>query len=193
MREAASDIDTQVARLDRVVGDVLDFARPLRIEAAPVDLPALVREATQAGLEGASVAHEPRFGSTPRPRAVVTDGERLRAALVNLVANARDSLGARPDGEREPAADVEIGTERLESGRIRLWVEDRGEGIAEADLPHVFEPYFTTKRTGSGLGLAIARKTVEALGGTIRLSSRPGAGARVEIELPAATPLTEER
>jgi signal transduction histidine kinase len=189
--EAASDIDTQVARLDRVVGDVLDFARPLRIEAAPVDLPALVREATQAGLEGASSLTS-RLRLDPEAASLVTDGERLRAALVNLVANARDSLGARPDGERD-GADVEIGTERLESGRIRLWVEDRGEGIAEADLPHVFEPYFTTKRTGSGLGLAIARKTVEALGGTIRLSSRPGAGARVEIELPASTPLTEER
>jgi len=194
VREAASDIDTQVARLDRVVGDVLDFARPLRIEAAPVDLPALVREATQAGLEGASSLTS-RLRLDPEAASLVTDGERLRAALVNLVANARDSLGARPAGERDAAsdADVEIGTERLESGRIRLWVEDRGEGIAEADLPHVFEPYFTTKRTGSGLGLAIARKTVEALGGTIRLSSRPGAGARVEIELPATTPLTEER
>ena len=76
---------------------------------------------------------------------------------------------------------------------MRLWVEDRGEGVAEADLPHVFEPYFTTKRTGTGLGLAIARKTVEALGGTIRLSSRAGSGARVEIELPAAPPGPEER
>jgi signal transduction histidine kinase len=193
VREAAADIDTQVARLDRVVGDVLDFARPLRIEAGPVDLPALVREATQAGLEGASSLTS-RLRLDPEAASLVTDGERLRAALVNLVENARDSLGARPSGERDGAsgADVEIGTERLDSGRVRLWVEDRGEGIAEADLPHVFEPYFTTKRTGSGLGLAIARKTVEALGGTIRLSSRPGAGARVEIELPAAAP-TEER
>ena len=57
----------------------------------------------------------------------------------------------------------------------------------------MFEPYFTTKRTGTGLGLAIARKTVEALGGTIRFSSRPGKGARVEIELPAAVPGAEER
>jgi signal transduction histidine kinase len=188
-REAASDIDTQVARLDRVVGDVLDFARPLRIERAPVDLPALVRDATQAGLEGAASVST-RLSLDPRAASVVTDGERLRAALVNLVANARDSLGARPAQERAGAngADVEVGTERLASGAIRLWVEDRGEGVAEADLPHVFEPYFTTKRTGTGLGLAIARKTVEALGGTIRLSSQPGSGARVEIELPAAAP-----
>jgi signal transduction histidine kinase len=195
VREAAADIDTQVARLDRVVGDVLDFARPLRIEAAPVDLAALVREAAQAGLEGAASVST-RMALDPAAASLVTDGERLRAALVNLVANARDSVAARPagpnGGERD-GADVLIGSERLESGRVRLWIEDRGEGVAEADLPHVFEPYFTTKRTGTGLGLAIARKTVEALGGTIRLSSRPGAGARVEIELPAAPPGPEER
>jgi two-component system sensor histidine kinase HydH len=75
---------------------------------------------------------------------------------------------------------------------VRLWVEDRGAGVAAADLPHVFEPYFTTKRTGTGLGLAIARKVVEALGGTIRMESREGKGTRVEIELPATAPATQE-
>ena len=65
-------------------------------------------------------------------------------------------------------------------------------GVAAADLPHVFEPYFTTKRTGTGLGLAIARKVVEALGGTIRMESREGEGTRVEIELPATTPAPQE-
>jgi signal transduction histidine kinase len=191
VREAAADIDTQVARLDRVVGDVLDFARPLRVESSSVDLAALVRDAAQAALEG-SPSVRPRLRLDPQASSVVTDGERLRAALVNLVENARDSLGTPPP-EPGDGADIEIGSERLASGRVRLWVEDRGEGVAEADLPHVFEPYFTTKRTGTGLGLAIARKTVEALGGTIQLTSRPGAGARVEIELPAAAPAAEER
>jgi signal transduction histidine kinase len=118
----------------------------------------------------------------------VTDAERLRAAVLNLVENARDSVTARvASGAASPGL-VAIGSRRLDAGRILLWVEDNGSGIAEADLPHVFEPYFTTRRTGTGLGLAIARKTVEALGGVIRLESRPGAGARVEIELPAAAP-----
>jgi two-component system sensor histidine kinase HydH len=64
--------------------------------------------------------------------------------------------------------------------------------VAAADLPHVFEPYFTTKRTGTGLGLAIARNVVEALGGTIRMESREGEGTRVEIVLPASSPATKE-
>ena len=69
---------------------------------------------------------------------------------------------------------------------------DRGPGIPAADLAHVFEPYFTTKRTGTGLGLAIARTVVEALGGAIRIESREGKGTRVEIELPAEAPAPTE-
>ena len=73
-----------------------------------------------------------------------------------------------------------------------LWVADRGPGIPPTDLPHVFEPYFTTKRTGTGLGLAISRKVVEALGGALRIESREGEGTRVELELPAEAPAPTE-
>jgi signal transduction histidine kinase len=193
LREAAADIDSQVARLDRVVGDVLDFARPLRIEAASVDPGAVARDAAQAGLEGTSQVAA-RFSLDPAATSLVTDGERLRAALVNLVQNARDGLEARAGaGAAAGTASVEIGSRRLDGGGVLLWVEDAGDGVAPADLPHVFEPYFTTRRTGTGLGLAITRKTVEALGGTIRFESRPGVGTRVEIELPPAPPATEGR
>jgi signal transduction histidine kinase len=183
VREAAVDIDRQVARLDRIVGDVLDFARPLRVEPAPVDVAALVRDAAGDGEEPAvRLALEPGVGT------IVTDGERLRGVLANLVENARD--GVRAAGRTGDG--IEIGGRRIDPGRVRLWVEDRGAGVAAADLPHVFEPYFTTKRTGTGLGLAIARKVVEALGGTIRMESLEGKGTRVEIELPATAPATQE-
>ena len=188
VREAAADIDTQVVRLDRVVGDVLDFARPLRIEPSSVDLSAVARDAAHAALEGAAEVGA-RFAFDPAATRLVTDGERLRAALVNLVANARESLeAARGPAAAAGHATVEIGSRSLEAGRVLVWVEDRGKGIAVADQAHLFEPYFTTKRTGTGLGLAITRKNIEALGGVVRLDSRPGAGTRVEIELPAAPP-----
>jgi signal transduction histidine kinase len=188
VREAAADIDQQVARLDRIVGDVLDFARPLRLEPAPVDVGALVREAARAAFDG-SAGPGPRLSLDPSPGTLVTDGERLRGVLVNLLQNARD--GVVGVGRTGPDA-VEIGARRLAAGRVLLWVEDRGPGVAAGDLPHVFEPYFTTKRTGSGLGLAIARKVVEALGGSIRMESREGEGTRVEVELPAAHPVPQE-
>jgi len=62
---------------------------------------------------------------------------------------------------------------------------DRGIGIGPADLPHVFDPYFTTKRGGTGLGLPIAKNIVEGLGGTIGVTSSPGRGTEIRIELSA--------
>ena len=185
VRESAVDIDRQVARLDRIVGDVLDFARPLRVEPGPVDVAALVGDAAGAVPEGEDppvrLALEAGVGT------IVTDGERLRGVLANVVENARD--GVRAAG-RTGGDGIEIGGRRVEPGHLLLWVEDRGTGVAAADLPHVFEPYFTTRRTGTGLGLAIARKVVEALGGTIRMESREGEGTRVEIDLPVNAALT---
>ena len=70
------------------------------------------------------------------------------------------------------------------TGRVRIVVEDLGNGIAVTDLAQVFDPYFTTKRGGTGLGLPIAKNIVEGLGGTITISSAPGAGTEIAIDLP---------
>ena len=188
VREAAADIDHEVARLDRIVGDVLDFARPLRLERTPVDVQSIARDAAQAALEGAD-GPVVRFALEPSAGTILTDGERLRGVLVNLIANARESLAA---AGRSSGEEIEIGARGLDLGGVVLWVADRGPGIPPADLPHVYEPYFTTKRTGTGLGLAISRKVVEALGGAIRIESREGEGTRVEIELPAEAPAPTE-
>jgi len=186
VRDLAFDIDRQVARLHRVVSDVLDFARPLRGEPAPVDVAALVWDAAGAVLGGGEKPHV-RLALEPGVGTIVTDAARLRGVLANLVLNARD--GVRAAG-RTGGEDVEIGGRRLDGGRLLLWVEDRGAGVAAEDLPHVFEPFFTLKGKGTGLGLAIARKVVEALGGSIRMESWEGEGTRVEIELPADAAMT---
>jgi two-component system, NtrC family, sensor histidine kinase HydH len=88
---------------------------------------------------------------------------------------------------------VELRTERLGDGRAVIEVQDRGVGIDPADLPHVFEPYFTTKRTGTGLGLAIAKNIVDALGGTLTAVPAEPVGARLRIELPPLPPAAEPR
>jgi signal transduction histidine kinase len=188
VREAAADIDHEVARLDRIVGDVLDFARPLRLERAPVEVALLARDAARAALEGADGVGA-RFALEPSAGTILTDGERLRGVLVNLIANARESLAA---AGRSSGESIEVGARGLDREGVLLWVADRGPGIPAADLPHVFEPYFTTKRTGTGLGLAISRKVVDALGGVLRIVSREGEGTRVELELPAEAPAPTE-
>lgn len=194
IREAAADIDQEVARLDRIVGDVLDFARPVTVDSAPTDLNALCREAAAAAMAGED-APTCQLDLDPGVGTVVTDGERLRAALVNILSNAREAV-AGAEGTCPPARDaaaearppdVELSTRRRD-GAVAIVVEDRGPGFDSADLGHLFEPYFTTKRTGTGLGLAIAKNIVDSLGGTLTAQPRLPSGARLQIELPAAPP-----
>jgi signal transduction histidine kinase len=180
--EVATDIDNEVARLNRIVDDVLDFARPIRLEYAAVDLGALCRDAAAATLSG-DRAPAARIETGPDLGAVVTDGERLRAALVNVLGNAREAVsGAAREEDGLPA--IELSAARVDRSLAVITVRDRGTGIAPADLAHVFEPYFTTKRTGTGLGLAIAKNIVEALGGSLEISSVPGTLTEVRIAIP---------
>jgi signal transduction histidine kinase len=183
LRAAVADIDEEVARLNRIVSEVLDFARPIRFDRAPVDLNALCADAVQAtATEGSRV--NVRVDAAAAPTTIVTDGERLRLALVNILINARHAVAARGEDAPLPADAIRLTTAR-EGNRVHIDVSDRGIGIAAEDLSRVFDPYFTTRRTGTGLGLAISRNIIEGLGGTITVASRAGYGTDVRIVLPA--------
>jgi two-component system, NtrC family, sensor histidine kinase HydH len=162
---------------------VLDFARPIKFELGPIDLNALCEDAVRASATEPKVVPVTRHFDASLHR-VVTDGERLRLTLVNILTNARLAVTAR--GDEPPVPDpITIATSRRGDSRVLIEVSDRGAGIAPEDLPRVFDPFFTTRRTGTGLGLAISRNIIEGLGGTIAVSSRPGEGTSVRIELPA--------
>ena len=179
--EAIADIDEEVARLNRIVNEVLDFSRPIRFELAPTDLNALCREsatASQASGTGAPV----HLDLDPAMPTVTTDAERLRIALVNMLVNARHAVNGRESGDTLVTLKTEV-----RDGRVAITVADRGAGIAPADLAHVFDPYFTTKRGGTGLGLPIAKNIVEGLGGTLAVSSATGRGTEIRIDLPVAS------
>ena len=177
LREAVADIDEEIARLNRIVNEVLDFARPISFDLSTVDLNALCREsatAAQASGSGPAIG----LDLDPALPPLVTDPERLRSALVNMLLNARHA--ANGSGGDPP---VMLRT-ACAGDRARIVVADRGVGIAPADLGHVFDPYFTTKRGGTGLGLPIAKNVVEGLGGTIQVASVLGRGTEIAIELP---------
>ncbi len=148
VREAAADIDHEVARLDRIVGDVLDFARPLRLERAPVDVHALARDAARAALEGADGVGA-RFALEPSAGTIVTDGERLRSVLVNLIANARESLLA---AGRSSGEEIEVGARGLGRGGVVLWVADRGPGIPAGGPPARLRAVLHDEAHGDGPG-----------------------------------------
>jgi signal transduction histidine kinase len=175
MHEAVIDIDEEVARLNRLVNEVLDFARPIRFELSRVDLNALCRASADAA-HASGLGAEIALDLDPALGPVTTDAERLRIALVNLLVNARHAV----NGNR---GSVTLRS-RAEAQRARITVADRGAGIPAGDLAHVFDPYFTTKRGGTGLGMPIAKNIVEGLGGTISVSSEPGRGTDILIDLP---------
>jgi len=180
VREAADDIDHEVDRLNRIVGDVLDFARPIEPELRPTDVNAVCQSAVEAVLVGeGSPLLELRLD--PALPDALTDGERLRTALVNILANAKEAVGAKANGEDEGSW-ITLETRRIEEGKIAIVVRDRGVGIPPEDLSKIFEPYFTGKRTGTGLGLAITKNIVESLGGTVIAESRPSEGTEIRIE-----------
>ncbi len=205
VREAAADIDGEVARLNRLVNEVLDFARPIRFELSTVSVNTLCRESASAAIAsdpGGEIACQ----LDPALGALTTDPERLRIALINLLVNARHAVngngaGSNGHGLHQTAASEDVARETAgriyadppavalitaaDADRVRITIADRGPGIGSADLTQIFDPYFTTKRGGTGLGLPIAKNIVEGLGGTIAVSSAPGAGTRFVIEFPS--------
>jgi signal transduction histidine kinase len=183
VRDAAADIDGEIERLNRVVNEVLDFAKPIRFERAPTDINALCLAAASAV---AAAEPDPPVSTSLDPGAPVldTDGEKLRTALVNLLTNARQAVTAR-NGAGPPTTQlpVTLSTTRLAPRRVAVTIADCGLGIEPDNLPRIFDPYFTTRRAGTGLGLPIAKNIVDGLGGVLTVASTPGAGTTIRIEL----------
>jgi signal transduction histidine kinase len=210
LREAVADIDEETERLNRIVTEVLDFARPLRFDLGETDVNDVCRASASAVFLG-DARDDLLLELDPQVPAIVTDGERLRTALVNILTNARHAVDAAASGVPPPsaaahAARSERGAARVtaapapgtglapwpsvrlrtrhQAGRIVITIEDHGIGIAPDDMAHIFDPYFTTRRAGTGLGLPIARNIIDGLGGAIRIASRPGEGTEIQIDLP---------
>ena len=194
-REAVSDIDEETTRLNRIVTEVLDFARPIRFELGEADLNQICRASAEAAWTG-NPSSAVTFDLDSAMPSVVTDAERLRTALVNVLTNARHAVMAvshaatGTDGRAIVVTAAEPGVRvrsRASDGRVVLTIQDRGIGIAPEDMPHIFDPYFTTRRAGTGLGLPIAKNIIEGLGGTLAVSSRRGEGTEIRIDLPQVT------
>jgi signal transduction histidine kinase len=182
MREAVSDIDEETHRLNRLVTEVLDFARPVRFDLAEANLNEVCHAsaaAAWAGVvpDGVSLQLDPSLPTT------MTDAERLRTALINILGNARHAVEETAEGEASRGSHVVVKTARAGEHAV-ITISDDGVGIGDEDLVHIFDPYFTTRRAGTGLGLPIAKNIIEGLGGSIVVRSRRNVGTDVRIDLP---------
>ena len=178
-REALADIDEETRRLNRIVTEVLDFSKPIRFDLGETQVNDICRASAGAAWAG-STAPPVAFDLDPTIPPVVTDAERLRTALVNILTNARHASEEAPGGA---AAPVVVRT-RGQDGRITVTVRDSGAGITQEDMTHIFDPFFTTRRAGTGLGLPIAKNIIDGLGGSLSVESWPRQGTEIRIEIP---------
>lgn len=175
---AARFITAEIDRLTNVVGSLLAFARPLRLEPRPVGVAELFDAALQlAGPDLARARIQVARPTLLTPLQVLADVDLFRQVLVGLLANAVEAAG--PDGTI--ALDVHARGER-----VAIEIADSGPGVPPDLRARIFEPFFTTRARGTGLGLPIARQIVEAHGGTLEVGERRGGGARFTVDLPAA-------
>jgi two-component system sensor histidine kinase HydH len=165
----------EVDRLNRVVSQLHEFARPITVSKKPIQIKAFLKDSLKLIERQASEANisiKTDFDSGIDE--ILIDPDRINQVLLNLYLNAIESMH---DGGSLTVSLAKNSKKNL----IEIKVSDTGTGITKDDLSHIFDPYFTTKASGTGLGLAIVHNIMEAHGGEITIESRLGQGTGVTI------------
>jgi signal transduction histidine kinase len=176
----------EVNRLNGVVTQFLDYARPLKQSFGTVDLNEVVARTIrliQNEIPGRLALVVELGENLP---AVEGDPEQLKQVLINLVQNAIQALGTAPGTIRVRTRGPERFADLRAAGEfVEIDVADDGPGIPPEQQPNIFVPFFTTKQKGTGLGLAICQRLVKSHGGSISVQSKVGEGSTFIVRLPA--------
>jgi two-component system sensor histidine kinase HydH len=184
-QQTADIMIQEVDRLNRVVGQLLEFARPISVKRQPISLQALLNDSIKLIKDRAAEKNiSIQTQNNTRVDGVRIDPDRINQVLLNLYLNAIDSM--KSGGELK----VEISSD-TQHRDVVIQISDTGDGISRENLSKIFEPYFTTKSTGTGLGLAIAHNIIEAMGGKITVESDTEAGTTFSITIPISKSQTE--
>jgi PAS domain S-box-containing protein len=175
-------------RLNRMVGDLLDFTRPREPMLHAEDISRLLLDAVEAARawQGGNGRVAMSVDVAPELPRVPLDRRLIRQALVNMLVNAIQSM---PQGGL-----VQVRARREVSGHrelLRIDVADQGCGIPTELVHRVFEPFFTTKAQGTGLGLAVVKRIIEEHHGELSLESAPGRGTTFTFRLPLSQPTSQ--
>jgi PAS domain S-box-containing protein len=177
------DVIHAVNRIDKIVRDLLNYAKPRPPSHASIDLPELVQRMT------AIARTTSKYGSIPiqvcqlAPIPKFTGDEtQLEQVLLNLLLNAQNAM--QSGGHIEVVLDYDRDT-----SVVRMEVRDDGPGIPEALRKKIFQPFFTTRTDGAGLGLAVCLKNVQYHGGSIEVHSEAGQGTAFSISIPLLCPI----
>ncbi len=179
-QEYASIMVKEVDRLNRVISELLDFARPKKPHREPQALEEIIDyslKLLQSEFSQLKIKVEKSF--EPDLPKVEVDRDQISQAFLNLFLNSLESI----EGEGK----IKVSLKRIsQPPALEVAIMDTGRGIAREDLGKVFEPFFSTKRKGSGLGLAIVHQIVEGHGGNIAVDSQEGMGTTFRITLPVS-------
>jgi C4-dicarboxylate-specific signal transduction histidine kinase len=181
--EASADLATALDAISRRADSLVSFVASYRsLSNVPEARPERVRLASLFERVGALVGPgwrarggEAGFVVEPEPLELMVDPGQLEQALINLLKNAFEAT-AQVEG-----AQARISARLGRGGRMRIEVADNGPGVPDALVPHIFTPFFTTKKQGGGIGLAMVRQLIHGNGGTVRYAKSVGAGARFVI------------
>lgn len=177
VREVVSDIVGQTARVKRIVGDLLEFARGREPSPTGVDITDLIRNAY--GLVSTTTTYNTNNISfrldSPGPVLVHADPDQVERVFINLFTNAIDAMAG--------IGELSVRVAPVD-GQVSITVSDTGAGIGAPELEKVFEPFFTTKDRGTGLGLAIVFNIIKKHGGEIAVKSEKQKGTEFTITLP---------
>lgn len=177
-QEIATIMIQEVDRLNRVVGQLLEFSRPIRLHIQRVALKPFFQDAFRlVDRQSSEFGVRMALDLPDENLAVPMDADKMRQVVLNLLLNALDAMKA--------GGQLVVRVSRDGNGSILIQMIDSGAGIDPKDQPHIFEPYFSIKPTGTGLGLAIVHNIIKAHRGNILVNSRPGRGTTVQITLPA--------
>ena len=178
----------QLKRLERLIQDVLLFARGESIGRDVIPVASLIAEAAQT-MEPLCLEKGVKFSVDAQLGDAVVTGSRkaLSGALLNLLENALQAC----EGHGDRVTEVKLSAASL-GNHVRISVHDSGEGISPDTKERIFEPFFTTRGQGTGLGLAIALGVIRAHGGSIEVSSVPGEGSEFVMQLPSSTATKQE-
>jgi len=175
VKESLEMINREVAKSDRIITSILDYARPKPPAVQAVNVNQLLGDALSPGIVPDNIETVIRLDeSLPL---VMADPEQMARVFSNLILNA---VQAMPEGGRLTVSSAAA------DDKVAVSVEDSGAGIPKENLDKIFEPLFSTRAKGIGLGLAIARDMMERNGGNIEVHSEEGKGSTFTVKLPLA-------
>jgi signal transduction histidine kinase len=173
-------VQSEIERINGIVRQLLDLAKPVPLELQPVDLGRILHD-TGTLLSNQCMKQAVDVSVSVEESGLVMEGDpaQLKQVVLNLLMNAIEAM--------EHGGNLTVSCQKGER-ELNLCISDTGAGISPENLKQIWDPFFTTKARGMGLGLAVVRDIIERHSGTIAIRSRLGEGTRIDIRLPLTQP-----